>query len=82
MAAAWIKFTYGEGWVSEDVMVIGPDEKITFEGPVEYDEKYRNGRGKLLEAIGWEKCFKLAEMVQGVHGKRMPGVPSLVSPKL
>ncbi|CZR63049.1 uncharacterized protein PAC_12946 [Phialocephala subalpina] len=84
MAAAWIKFTYGGGWGSEDgkVMVIGPKEKITFEGTEEYDEKYRKGRGRLLEEIGWEKCFKFAEMLQGVYGERMPPVPSLVPPKL
>ncbi|KAF8860196.1 alpha/beta-hydrolase [Acephala macrosclerotiorum] len=85
MAAVWIKFTYGGGWRTgngKEVMVIGPDEKITFEGSDEYDEKYRKGRGKLLEEIGWEKCFKLAEMVQGVYGERMPAVPSLVPPKL
>lgn len=85
MTTAWIKFTYGEGWGKGDgneVMVIGPDEKITFEGTDEYDEKYRKGAGKLLEEIGWEKCFKLAEMVQGVYGERMPPVPSLVAPKI
>lgn len=76
MATAWIKFTYGKKLGSEGgkgVMVIGPDDKISFESPGDYDEKYRKGRGKLLDEIGseGEKCFKLGEMLQGVHGERM-----------
>jgi hypothetical protein len=72
MAKAWIKFTCGEGW--DNVMVLGPDEKVTFWSADEYDERFRNGRGKLLEEIGGkrgEKCFRLGEMLQGIHGERM-----------
>ncbi len=74
MAEAWIRFTYGEGWGSKDgkdVMVIGPREEITFASEEEYDVRYRNGRGKVLEEIGWEKCYKLAELLQGVYEERI-----------
>ncbi|KUJ09450.1 alpha/beta-hydrolase [Mollisia scopiformis] len=76
MAEAWIKFTYSDGWGNE-VMVIGPNEKISFESPEAYDEKYRKGRGKLLREIGGncgEKVLKLGEMLQGVFGERMQEV--------
>ena len=31
----------------------------------ENDHKYHGGRGKLLQEIGWENCFKLGELLQG-----------------
>lgn len=52
-------------------MVLGPDEEITFESLEDYDEKYRDGKGKLLLELGSEKCFRLGEMLQGVSGEKM-----------
>lgn len=68
MVEAWVDFAYcieingGRG----DILVIGPGEAFGFIDEKEYDEKYRGGRAKLLYEIGWEKCFKLGELLQGV----------------
>lgn len=68
MAGAWIDFAYGteinDG--KGGVLVIGPGEEFGFVDEKEYDEKYRGGRGQLLHEIGWEKCFRLGELLQGV----------------
>jgi hypothetical protein len=68
MAGAWVDFAYGREINSGKggVLVIGPGENFEFVGEKEYDEKYRGGRGKLLHEIGWEKCFKFGELLQGV----------------
>lgn len=67
MAEAWIDFAYGSK-INDGkggILVIGPDAKFEFVNEGEYDEKYREGRGKLLQEFGWEKCFKLGELLQG-----------------
>ena len=68
MAGAWIDFAYGTelNGGKGGVLVIGPEEKFEFVKEEEYDEKYRGGRVKLLQEIGWEKCFRLGELIQGV----------------
>lgn len=68
MAGAWVDFAYGEmlNDGKSEVLIIGPEEKFELVKEVEYDEKYRGGRVKLLQEIGWEKCFKLGELLQGV----------------
>jgi hypothetical protein len=67
MAETWIDFAYTAkaNGGKERALVIGPDAKFGFVSEEEYDEKYRGGRGKLLQEIGWEKCFKLGELLQG-----------------
>jgi hypothetical protein len=68
MAAEWINFAYSkENHETEDrVLVIGPGDKFGFIPEETYIQEYRGGRGKLLYEIGWEKCFKLGELLQGV----------------
>ena len=70
MAAVWINFTYGKGWDRQngekEVLVIGPDEKLSWSSVKEYDDKFREGRGQILLEMGWEKVCKLGEMLQGV----------------
>jgi hypothetical protein len=68
MAGAWVDFAYGDEINNGKggVLVIGPGENFEFVSEEEYDKKYRGGRGKLLYEIGWEKCFKFGEMLQGV----------------
>ncbi|KAH6705400.1 Alpha/Beta hydrolase protein [Leptodontidium sp. MPI-SDFR-AT-0119] len=70
MAAVWINFTYGHGWDKEngdkEVLVVGPDERLSWWSERGYDEKFREGRGRMLLEMGWEKCCKLGEMLQGV----------------
>ncbi|PVH75637.1 alpha/beta-hydrolase [Cadophora sp. DSE1049] len=70
MAAVWIKFTYGQGWDREngekEILVVGPDEKLSWCSEKGYDDKFREGRGRMLLQMGWEKVCKLGEMLQGV----------------
>ena len=68
MAAEWIDFAYREETQESEVgvLVIGPGDVFKFVDEETYLQKYRGGRGKLLYEIGWEKCFKLGEMLQGV----------------
>ncbi|KAH7390379.1 Alpha/Beta hydrolase protein [Cadophora sp. MPI-SDFR-AT-0126] len=70
MATEWIHFTHGHGWDrangQNEVLVIGPNEKLSWCSEREYDEKFREGRGRLLLQLGWEKVGKLGEMLQGV----------------
>ena len=68
MAGVWVDFAYGDEINNGKggVLVIGPGENFEFVSEEEYDKKYRGGRGKLLYEIGWEKCFKFGEMLQGV----------------
>ncbi|KAK0105613.1 hypothetical protein ONS95_004143 [Cadophora gregata] len=74
MAAIWIKFTYGNGWDKEDgekeVLVIGPDEKMSWWSERGYDERFREGRGGMLVRMGWERVCMVGEMVQGVWEER------------
>lgn len=74
MAAVWINFTYGTGWDRQngekEVLVIGPDEKLSWSSVKGYDDKFREGRGKMLLEMGWEKVCKLGEMLQGVWEER------------
>jgi hypothetical protein len=68
MAWFWIGFANGEGLSGSEegeLLVIGPREEIRFVGEEEYDAVYRKGRGKLWEEIGWEKWFRLGELLQG-----------------
>jgi hypothetical protein len=68
MAGFWIGFANGEGLSgSEDreLLVIGPGEEMRFVKEGEYDLIYRKGRAKLWEEIGWEKWFRLGELLQG-----------------
>jgi carboxylesterase type B len=66
MADRFVGYAYGEGW-SEDgkVVVFGPDEIMSI-GEEEYDGVFRDGRGKVLEGIGAERLWKVAERWQGV----------------
>ncbi|PMD31812.1 para-nitrobenzyl esterase [Hyaloscypha variabilis F] len=73
MASAWIDFAYGDK-INDgkgDVLIVGPGEKFEFVKEEGYDAEYRGGRVKLLQEIGWEKCFKLGELLQGVYSENM-----------
>jgi carboxylesterase type B len=70
MAEVWINFAYGDGWGSklhdDDILVIGPDERMVFTTPEGYDQTFRHGRDRALQEIGWAKCFRLGEKLQGL----------------
>ena len=65
-----IHFSHGKSWDkgsgTKEVLVIGPNEKLSWCSGRQYDEMFRAGRGKMLLELGWEKCVKLGEMLQGV----------------
>jgi hypothetical protein len=67
MAEAWIGFAYREEFNEGkgDILVFGPNAKVGFVDGETYDQKYRGCRGKLLQEIGWDKCFRLGELLQG-----------------
>lgn len=68
MAGFWIGFANREGLSGSsegELLVIGPKEEMRFVEEKEYDRIYRKGRGKLWEEIGWEKWFRLGELLQG-----------------
>ena len=69
MADAWINFAYGTEFNDGKggVLVIGPKDNFGFVTEMEYDEKYRDGREKLMQEIGWEKLFKLGERLQNCY---------------
>lgn len=72
MAEIWINFAYGDGWGSklhhDDILVIGPDEKMFFTTPEGYDQTFRQRRERALHKMGWEKCLRLGELLQGLWG--------------
>lgn len=78
MAGVWIDFTHGQGWDKDhgekEVLVIGPDENLSWCSEREYDENFRDGRGSMLLEMGWEKCCMLGEMLQGVWEEKERGL--------
>lgn len=73
MADHFIRFANGEGWVSESkagkVIVFDHDGAKEVETAV-YDRIYRKGRGSLLlDTIGADKPWHVAEMWQGVRSE-------------
>lgn len=77
MGAAFINFTYGEGigavgeGKEDSVLVLGyqgKEDMVGFWSKDKFEEGIMNGRGTLMEEIGWEKCFELGEILQGVSG--------------
>ncbi len=81
MQSTFRDFTRGEGWGQQvlgrnnqvrpridEVLVLGPNNEVKWVAKPEYDLQYRRGRGKLMEDLGWEKCFKLGEVLQGCWG--------------
>jgi hypothetical protein len=71
MAEKWIDFAHSHAWRGGEsghaVLVVGPEDRSSFATEVEYDHKYRNGTGQLMYELGWERCFRLGEMLQGCY---------------
>jgi len=71
MSESWINFAYGLGWPGgvggEEILVIGGRDQLGMVDEHSYDLRFRRGRGQLMLDIGWEKCFKLGEMLQGCY---------------
>ncbi|KAI8940077.1 hypothetical protein NX059_003796 [Plenodomus lindquistii] len=67
MADHFIQFANGEGWVEEGKLVVFDHDGIKQISEKDYDQMYRNGRGAILEKIGRQKLWYVAEMWQGVR---------------
>jgi len=71
MTETWINFAYGLEWPKRDgvdsVLVIGGLKQLDIVDDDDYDLQFRRRCGQLMLDIGWEKCFKLGEMLQGCY---------------
>ncbi|KAF3916577.1 hypothetical protein ABW20_dc0102863 [Dactylellina cionopaga] len=74
MAERLLDFAYGGGFIRQEeavhvdgeggIVVWGPNGNTTVVKFDKYDETMRKGRGKLLRALGWENCEKVAYAIQ------------------
>jgi carboxylesterase type B len=67
MQDQFIKYIHGKGWVEKGRMIVFDKSGVVEIGDERYDEIYRNGRGALLEKIGMQKLWHVAEMWQRVR---------------
>ena len=67
MQDQFIRYIHGEGWVEDGKMLVFDKDGATVVDDERYDEMYRKRRGSLLEKIGMEKLWRVAEMWQGVR---------------
>ncbi|PVI02476.1 para-nitrobenzyl esterase [Periconia macrospinosa] len=67
MRDQWIRFANGKGWCEAGTVVVIGDGGVVMVDEKEYDDRYRGGRGKVLESIGAERLWAVAEAWQGVR---------------
>lgn len=67
IADRFIGFTHGDGWAKEGNIVLFGQNGLLEVNEKEYDEIYRSGRGNVLEDIGAQKLWHVAEAWQGVR---------------
>lgn len=67
MTDHWIKFTNGEQWAQVGEVVLVEEKGVVAVDEREYEAKYRNGSGQVLEEIGWDRLWTVAEAWQGVR---------------
>lgn len=67
MADQWITFANGEDWCDVGKVVVIGNEGVVKVDEEAYDDRFRGGRGKVLESIGAQKLWKVAELWQGVR---------------
>jgi hypothetical protein len=70
MADHFIAYVGGEGWCRDGEVVVFSDEGVKVVGSAEYDRVWRDGRGAVLERIGAERLWHLAEAWQGVRAEK------------
>jgi len=77
MAVPFANFTYGKGLglvgeeKQDDFLILGHQgtgDGVSILGQEEFQERIMNGRGNLMDELGWELCFELGERLQGVAG--------------
>ena len=67
MTDKWIEFTNGEPWSEVGTVVVIGEEGVVTADEREYEAKFRNGSAGVLEEIGWDKLWTVAEAWQGVR---------------
>ena len=67
MQDQFIRYTHGDGWVEDDKVLVFNSDGVVTVGEDRYDATYRSGRGKVLESIGMQKLWHVAEMWQNVR---------------
>lgn len=70
VADHFIRFVNGDGWCREGEVIVFTNDGVKYLSEEEYDKRYRGGRGKVLESIGAEKLWRLAEGWQGVREEK------------
>jgi carboxylesterase type B len=67
MTDQWIKFVSGEPWSEPGKVVIIGARGVAQVDEEEYDRDFREGNGKVLLALGFDKCFRVVEGWQGIR---------------
>jgi carboxylesterase type B len=65
-ADRFIGFAHGYGWCKSGKVVVVGSEGVVEVDESSYDRVYRDGRGAVLESLGADKVWAIAEMWQGV----------------
>ncbi|KAF2025247.1 alpha/beta-hydrolase [Setomelanomma holmii] len=65
-ADRFIDLANGHGWCRKGKAVVFGEDGVVEVDEDEYDRVYRHGRGTLLDSIGAEKVWRVAEMWQGI----------------
>ncbi|KAL6711805.1 hypothetical protein ACN47E_002848 [Coniothyrium glycines] len=67
MADKFIGFANAEGWANNGKIIVFGSNGVEEVDEAVYDLNYRDGRGRVLQAIGAQKLWHLAETWQGVR---------------
>jgi hypothetical protein len=69
MADHFIRYIHGEPWAGQGKVVVFASEGVLEVDEEEYDQKYRDGRGAVLDSIDGDRLWTVAEMWQGVRSE-------------
>jgi carboxylesterase type B len=69
MADHFIRYIHGKPWAAPGKIIVFANEGVLEVNEQEYDKKYRDGRGAVLDTIDGDKLWKVAEMWQGVRSE-------------
>ncbi|USP77107.1 uncharacterized protein yc1106_04381 [Curvularia clavata] len=67
MQDQFIRYINGEGWAKSGKLTVFGSNGMTEVDEEQYDAVYRNGRGAMLEDIGMNKLWRLADTWQNVR---------------
>ncbi|KAH5122427.1 hypothetical protein HBI73_103660 [Parastagonospora nodorum] len=69
MADQFLRYIHGEPWAARGKVVVFANEGLIEVDEEEYDWKYRDGRGAVLDGIDGDRLWKVADMWQGVRSE-------------